>query len=259
MRRARRLATAISVALSATPAATVQAQPAAREPVTVFAAADLAQPFAEIAKAFEAARGIPVRMVIGATGHLALQIEHGAPADVFFAANVAFVDGLRAKGIVVPESERVYARGRLIVATAAKTGVSVSSLADLARADIKRIAIANPETAPYGAAARQALQSARLWEALRPKLVYGENVRQTLQFVESGAVDAGIVGATAARAPGIRATPVDARLHAPIDQAAAIVAASKHRAEARAFLDYVLGIDGRRVLARYGFAFPDSP
>jgi molybdate transport system substrate-binding protein len=228
-------------------------------PITVFAAADLAAPFHEIAARFEAERHVPVRLVLGASGTLAIQIEHGAPADVYFAANVAFVDGLRAKGIVVPETERVYARGRLVVATSVKTGIALGSIRDLARAEVRRVAIANPETAPYGAAAVEALDRSGLRAVVQPKLVQGENIRQTLQLVESGAVDAGILSATAALEPGIRSAPIDPALHAPIDQAAAVVAASHRRADARAFLDFVLGEEGRAVMARYGFAFPDSP
>jgi len=247
---------ALAALLVAAPAARARAQAA---PLTVFAAADLAAPLHAISARFEAVRHVPVRLVTGASGTLAIQIEHGAPADVFLAANVAFVDRLRAKAIVVPETERVYARGRLVVATSVKTGIALHSIRDLARPEIRRVAIANPETAPYGAAAVEALEKSGLRAVVHPKLVQGENIRQTQQLVESGAVDAGILSATAALEPGVRSAPIDPALHTPIDQAAAVVAASHRQADARAFLDFVLGEEGRAVLARYGFAFPDSP
>lgn len=228
------------------------------DPLTVFAAADLAQPFGELAPTFERARGIPVRMVFGSSGSLALQIEHGAPADLFFAANVAFVDGLRAKGLTVAGSQRVYARGHLVLASPARAGRAIGSLADLRRAGVGRIAIANPETAPYGKAAREALERSRLWSVVRSRIVYGENARHTLQLVQSGAVDAAILSATAAREPGIRTVPIDERLHAPIDQAAAVIAASPRQREAREFLAFVVGAEGRTVMARYGFSLPEA-
>ena len=235
--------------------------PAARAPrdtITVFAASDLALAFAEIGPAFERATGTAARMVMGSTGTLARQIERGAPADVFFAANVAYVDSLRAHGAVLAGSQRLYARGRIVVATARQTGLAIGTLADLARPEVKRVAIANPLHAPYGQAARQALASAGLWGRVSPKLVYGENVRQALQMVQTGAVDAGIIALSVASVPEIVFRPVDERLHRPLDQAAAVVAASRRRERAEAFLEWVTEGEGKAVLARHGFVVPAS-
>src|SRR5713226_7924077 len=109
------------------------------------------------------------------------------------AADQSFVDGLQARGVVIPKTRSLYAQGRLVLAASKKVTVAVRDPADLEKADVRRIAIANPAHAPYGRAAQQALEASGLWERLRPKLVYGENIRQTLQFIQTGAVDAGIV------------------------------------------------------------------
>ncbi len=234
---------------------------AAREPagpptLTVYAAADLAFAFGELVPRFERASGAKVTLVLGSSGNLARQIEHGAPADVFFAANVGFVDDLVAKGAAVAETRTVYARGRIVLAIAKAAGLVLRELKDLLRPEVHRIAIANPAHAPYGQAAREALEAAGLWEAVRPKLVYGENIRQALQFVQTGAAEAGIVALSVASVPEVEFVPIDERLHRPIDQAAAVTARSAQPDLARAFLRFVTGPEGREVLQRYGFALP---
>jgi molybdate transport system substrate-binding protein len=239
-------------ALFSTPAAAAPAS----QPLLVYGAADLAFAFKEIAPLFDRAAGAKVTLVLGSTGTLAKQIENGAPADVFFAADEGFVDDLGAKGMVIPESRTLYAQGRIVLATSAKTGVSVKALGDLARPEIRRIAIANPAHAPYGRAAQQALQSAGLWERLRPKLVYGENIRHALQFVETGAVEAGIVAQSIADIPGIRAVPIDPALHRPLNQYAVVVKRSARPELALAFIHFVNGPEGRPIMKRVGFRLP---
>jgi molybdate transport system substrate-binding protein len=224
--------------------------------LTVYGAADLTFAFREIAALFEKGTGTKVVLVLGSTGNLAKQIEHGAPADVFFAANASFVDDLQSKGAVIPETRQLYAQGRIVLAVPRDSKLSIQRLEDLLRPDVKRVAIANPEHAPYGRAAQQALQTARVWDALKPRLVYGENIRHTLQFIETGAVEAGIVALSVADTPAIRHVPIDPSLHAPLNQIAAVVKRSTRPELALGFLQFVNGPEGRAIMKRYGFLLP---
>ena len=250
MRRA-----ALALLLPLALAAPAWAQPAS-QPLMVYAAADLAFAFKEIIPLFEKAAGAKVNLVLGSTGTLAKQIENGAPADVFFAADASFVDHLQSQAVVIPESRALYAQGRIVLATALKTGLDLRMLGDLARPEVRRIAIANPSHAPYGRAARQALEAAGLWERLRPKLVYGENIRHTLQFIQTGAVEAGIVALSIANVPDIRYAPIDPALYAPLNQVAVVVKRSGRPELGLAFLHFLNGPEGRPIMKRYGFLLP---
>jgi molybdate transport system substrate-binding protein len=224
--------------------------------LTVFAAADLAFALRELTPLFEKANGVEVTLSLGSTGNLAAQIENGAPADVFFAADESYVDRLAAGGAVVPESRTLYARGRIVLATPKDAARRLNQLTDLLDPRIRRIAIANPLHAPYGKAAEQAMRKVGVWDTLRPKLVYGENVRQTLQFIQVGAVDAGIVALSVANVPEIEWTPIDSGLHAPLNQAAAVVTRSPRPDVARAFIRFVVGPAARPTMKKYGFLLP---
>jgi len=165
--------------------------------VMLYAAASLAGAVEDVARGPAAAQGVDLRCSLAASSTLAGQIEQGAPADVFAAANVSFIEDLERQGRIAPGTKRVYARGRIVLWTRADAGDRQGSpllrVEDLARPEITRVAIANPDHAPYGVAAREALQAAGVWEAVQPKLVLGENVRQALQYAETGNVDAAIV------------------------------------------------------------------
>src|SRR5437867_6906441 len=161
-------------------------------PLTVFAAADLVFALKEIVPRFEEALGVRVTLVLGSTGQLAQQIEHGGPADVFFAADQAFVDRLVAERVLLGETRALYAQGRIVLATARAIGWKLTELRDLTGPNVRHVAIANPAHAPYGKAAEEALRKAGVWDAVRLKLVYGENIRHTLQFLQTGAAEAGI-------------------------------------------------------------------
>lgn len=229
---------------------------APRDTLTVFAAADLALAFPEIATLFEAGRDVALNFVFGSTGNLALQIEHGAPADLFFAANVSYVDRLIARGLMEPGSKTLYARGRIVMVVPRASAIEHPTLGDLVRPEIRRIAIANPDHAPYGLAAREALRSAGLWDALQPKLVLGENVRQTLQYLQSGGVDAAIVALSVANVPEIRWALVPDSLHRPIDQAVAVIRGSRLARIGADFIGFVTGPVGWPVMERNGFVRP---
>jgi molybdate transport system substrate-binding protein len=233
-------------------------QGAAAQPqreLIVAAAADLVLAFREIMPHFEQQHQAKVTLTFGSTGQLAQQIQHGAPVDVFFSASMAFVEDLRAKGAVLTDSMEPYAQGRIVLATH-RSRQALASVKDLTREDVRRIAIANPTHAPYGMAAREALVSTGVWDQVQPKLVYGENIRQALQFLETQNVDAAIISLSLADGPDIRFTLIDPSLHRPIVQAAAVTSRSRHSDLARAFIRFVNGPQGRPIMKRFGFLLP---
>ena len=134
--------------------------------------------------------------------------------------------------------------------------LKVDSLADLADARVRRVAIANPQHAPYGLAAKQALEAAGLWTAVEPKLVFGENVQQAVQFVRSGSAEAGIVARSVSDTPDLTWRLVDERLHAPLDQVAVVLARTKEPRAAASFIEFVNSADGRAVMRQFGFLLP---
>jgi molybdate transport system substrate-binding protein len=237
-------------------AAAAAAQPPAATPLTVFAASDLGPAFKQIVPEFERKTRSAVTLVLGSTGMLTQQIRNGAPADVFFAANESFIKELAAENLTRRQSHTLYARGRIVIVTLASGGVRVGDLSDLANARIRRIAIANPQHAPYGLAAKQALETAGVWNALEPKLVFGENVQQAAQFVRSGSAEAGIVARSVADTPDLVWKLVDDRLHAPLDQVAVVLTRTKHAAAAMSFIEFVNGMQGRVVMRQFGFLLP---
>ena len=226
------------------------------EPLLVAAASDLQFAFGEIGPLFEAETGQPVIFTFGSTGHLTTQIENGAPFDILAAANVAFVDRLAEQGLTIPETQQLYAQGRIVLVANRQAGVQATTLEDLLDPATGPIAIANPEHAPYGQAAREALQSAGVWEAIQEKLVLGENVSQTLQFVQTGDAPVGIVALSIANVPEVTATLLPAELHEPINQALAVIKGTPREAPARAFIEFVNSPAGRELMKRYGFLLP---
>jgi molybdate transport system substrate-binding protein len=224
-------------------AACQKAQPQAPAPVRVAAAADLTQAFEELAKKSP----VPVELTFGSSGLLAKQLREGAPFDVFAAANVSFVDEAIASGNCDAATKRSYARGRLAVWTK-EGGVPLEQLAD---ERFKHIAIANPEHAPYGQAAKEALTSAGLWEKVEPRIVNADNVRAALQLAESGNAEAAIVAASLVAGKG---TLVDESKHKPLIQALVVCTRGKNAAGGKTFADLVSSDAGREVLERYGFS-----
>lgn len=224
--------------------------------ITVAAASDLTQAFEEIGREFEATNKTKVVFVFGSTGMLTRQIENGAPMDLFAAANVDYVSQLEQKGLVVPGTKAIYARGRITIWTTADSPLKVETITDLKQPGVKRIAIANPDHAPYGLAALQALQNSGVWDEVKPKLVYGDNIRQTLQYAETGNVDVAIVALSLSRQSKGRWTLIPEEFHKPIDQGLAVLKTTRNEAAARAFANFVTGPRGREILSKYGFAFP---
>ena len=192
--------------------------------------------------------------MVGSSGQLAEQIRQGAPFDLFLAANRDFVGRLVQDGMVVPKSVAPYARGALVLAINPVFANHPKSLADLGKAEIKSIAIANTDLAPYGIAARQALERLGLWNTLKPRLVPAESVHQALQFVRSGNAEVGFVGRSLADAPGLEYLPVPPTSHDPIIQYLGVVQRSTRQDDARAFADWLRGPIGQAMLTDLGFS-----
>lgn len=234
------------------------AQDNASSTLTVAAAANVGPAFEEIGRRFKEDTGIEPTFVFGSTGTLAQQLANGAPFDVFAAADERTIQELTDQGLVQPGSSRSYAQGRLALVVNRASGLEVSTLSDLASPAVQRIAIANPEHAPYGQAAQEALINAGLWPAVQEKLVWAENVRQALQFVQTGDAPAGLVALSIARVPEVDVTDVPTRLHAPIDQAIVVNGRSGQQGVAMRFVEYVTGPIGREILMRYGYQVPEE-
>jgi molybdate transport system substrate-binding protein len=227
------------------------------EPIKVAAAADLAFAFKDVGNAYEKATGQSVTFSFGSTGLLEKQIAEGGPFDAFAAANVSFADDAVKAGACLADSKALYAAGRLVMFTTKDAAVQPKTVADLADARIAKIAIANPEHAPYGMAARQALQHAGVWDKVQPKVVYGENVQQTLQFAQSGNADVAIVALSLATVTPGNATPIPTDLHDPIDQALVACRNGKAGSDAgRKFIAYVQSPRGHEIMRRFGFLLP---
>ena len=221
--------------------------------LTVAAASDLTPAFEELGREFESATKTKVVFVFGSTGMLTRQIENGAPFDLFAAANVSYIDELDQKGFIIPDSKSIYARGRITLWTTNDSPIRLQGIADLARPEVQRVAIANPDHAPYGLAAKQALQSAGVWDRVQPKLVYGDNIRQTLQYAQTGNVEVAIVALSLSVQSNGRWTLIPEELHQPIDQGIAVLKSSKKEQAARAFANFINSPHGKAIMKKYGF------
>lgn len=245
----------VLAALLLAPLALVPAASAAGPEVLVAAAANLANAFREILPAADRALGIRTQLVLGATGQLRQQIEQGAPYDVLFAADVASIAALRERGLVRPEDVHIYAFGSLILAWPAG-GARLAGLADLTQDRVRRVALASPDLAPYGNAAREALVQAGLWGRVEPKVVYGANIAQAYQFLQTRNVDAAFLARSMAAGDRIGYLPVDPRLYQPIAQAAGVVARAAHAEPARRLVRFLMGPEGQALLERFGYQAP---
>src|SRR5271169_3733285 len=221
-------------------------QTAAKEcgTVTVAAASDLTYAMNEITANFEKETGCKVRLSMGSSGNFLTQIENGAPFDVFFSADIAYPKKLEAEGLAASGDTYLYAIGKIVLWTRKDSRVDVgkgfSMLRDPA---VQKIAIANPEHAPYGRAAEEALRKSGVYDAVKARLVLGENISQAAEFVESGNADAGILALSLVVSPAMkdkgRAWNVPENLYAPIQQGVVVVGASKNPQGARQFLEYI--------------------
>ena len=223
--------------------------------LTVAAAANLTDVFSEVGRAFQAKTGIEVIFSYGSTAQLATQIENGAPFDVFAAADTDHVDSLVASQKLTRGSRAIYALGQLAL-WIPEDGPPIHELQDLTGKEVRFVAIAQPDSAPYGAAAVQVLKGAGLWDAVQPKLVYGTSVSMAKQFAASGSASAAFTAYSLVLHEKGTVLKIDSHLYKPIEQAMGIVAASVHLAAAKQFQSFLLGTEGRAILANSGYVVP---
>lgn len=257
-RHAVRFLLAILVAVSG-----LELRPAAQAPapgITVAAASDLQAVMPQIAAQFERSSGQPVRVTLGSSGNFFAQIQNGAPFDVYLSADIDYPRQLERAGLAEPGSLYQYAIGELVLMALKGRADLSSGLRALANPAIRRVAVANPEHAPYGRAAVAALKNAGIYDQVQGKLVLGENISQAAQFVQSGNADAGIVALSISLAPGLRdlitAVPLPAGSYPPIEQAAIVVRASRNKQVAIRFLDFLKSPAATALLQQFGFKTP---
>jgi molybdate transport system substrate-binding protein len=226
--------------------------------LTVSAAASLGGAFNEISDRFEATHPEhTVRLNLGGSGALLQQIRAGAPVDVFAAADAETMDRAAKDGVIDVRSRHDIARNTLVLAIPAKAAVVPTDLATLDAPGIRRIAIGQPDAVPAGRYAREALKAARLWESLAPRLVPAQNVRQALDYVARGEVDAAFVYATdLTLQPEQVRRAFDVPVATPIRYPIATVSASREHDAALAFVRFVRSAEGQGILRRYGFLAP---
>lgn len=230
-----------------------QRERASAEEINVAAAANLTDAFAELGNQFTARTGIRVTYSFGATADLEKQIENGAPFDVFAAADVEHVDMLNAKGLLTSGTNKIYARGRLILWIPPGSRFTLDRIEEITRPEVERIAIAKPDVAPYGKATVEALQSLNLWQQVEPKVIYGQNVAQIKQYAATGNAEVAFLPLALVKPNEGQTIPVDEKLHQPIDQAIAIVKDSRKQEAAQQFVSFVLSPEGQALLERYGY------
>lgn len=231
--------------------------------ITVAAASDLTFAMNDIVANFQKATGCTVRLSLGSSGNFLTQIENGAPFDVFFSADIAYPQKLESDGLAAPGSTYLYAIGKIVLWTRNGSGVDVSKGFSVLRGPfVKKLAIANPEHAPYGRAAEEALHKAGVYDAVKDRIVLGENISQTAQFVESGNADAGIIALSLTLSPTMKdkglAWNIPENLYSPIQQGAVALRAAKNPQGAQQFMDYVKTPATAALLERYGFVLPGA-
>ncbi len=234
---------------------------ASAQDVRIAAASDLQASLPAITARFERETGRSVTLSFGSSGNFFSQLQNGAPFDVFLSADIDYPKRLESAGLAEPGTLYQYATGILVLWSRRESGVDVRKGLDVLTSErVRRIAIANPEHAPYGRAAVEALRSAKLYERVRAKFVLGENVSQAAQFVQSGNAEAGLIPLALARSAALTAAgeyfTVPASLYPPIDQAAIVLRASRKKDAARAFVDYLKRPDIITALTDAGFGAP---
>ncbi|MFT4190026.1 MAG: molybdate ABC transporter substrate-binding protein [Comamonas sp.] len=234
--------------------------------ITVSAAASLTNAFKDIAPLFEASRpGVTVRLNFAASGTLLQQMSQGAPVDVFASADQATMDRAAAQKLIDPATRRDFVTNSLVLIEPAQDGAGIQALADLQKPGVQKIAVGKTATVPAGRYTQEALESAGLWTALAPKYVQADSVRQVLDYVSRGEVEAGFVYKTDALTAGDKVrivlttsghTPVSYPIAATANTANTANTDSAQRQLAQAFIDFLGGSQARPVLARYGFSQP---
>lgn len=221
--------------------------------LTVSAASNLIPAFEEIGERFKFETGIGIEFNYGGSGQLTEQIIRGAPVDVFASADAAYIDVLLIEDLIVKSSVTDFARGRIVLWTANGSSLELQELQDLSQPSVETLALANPAYAPFGKAAREALTRAGIWTALEDKVIYGNNVSQTLHMAEVGSADAAIVALSLVLDSDGDWTLIPETGHEPIRQVMAVLRGSENEGAARAFIDFVKGEMGQEILQSFGF------
>ena len=235
---------------------------AAADELRVAAASDLQFALRDLSVQFQKKTGHTVSITYGSSGNFYSQIENGAPFDLFFSADIEYPRKLESVGLAEPRTLYKYALGRIVIWIPGDAKLDLAKLKwnTLVDPAVQKIAIANPAHAPYGRAAVAALKTAGIYEKVATKLVYGENISQAAQFVESGNAQAGIVALSLALSPAMRDKgkrwEIPAQAHPPIEQAVIILRSSTKKETARVFLDFVKSQESQKILASYGFQIP---
>lgn len=236
-------------------------QKAPPQAITVAAASDLQTVLPDLVSRFEKRSGAKVATSLGSSGSFFAQIQNGAPFDVFMSADIDYPRKLVAAGLAEGDSLYEYATGRLVLWTRKASGIDIrKGLGVLTDARVRRIAIANPQLAPYGSAAVAALQHEKIYDAVQSKLVLGENISQAAQLADSGNADVAILSHSLALGPVLGASgtyvEIPASGHPPIQQAAVVIRGSRSRETARGFLAFLKDREVGVVLQRFGFVAP---
>jgi len=237
----------------------------------IAAASDLTQVMQKLAPAFEKQSGVHVTASLGSSGNFFAQIQNGAPFDVFLSADKSYPKRLKQAGQAEPGSLTHYARGRLVIWTSNSSGIGLrfndnkvlsDDLQVLTSSQVRKIAIANPEHAPYGRAAVAALRHYGIYDQVKDKLVLGENISQTAQFAQSGNADVAFIALSVAMSAPMensgRWLLVPPESCPPIEQTAVIVRSSKNRQQAQRFLDFLTSVEGQTILRAAGFEAPQK-
>jgi molybdate transport system substrate-binding protein len=230
-------------------------------PLRIAAAADLQFALKDIAQQYEHQTGRKTEITFGSSGNFFAQLQNGAPFDIFFSADIAYPTRLQQANLTEPNSLLKYAIGRIVIWIPPDSKINLIERKWDALLDpsVQKIAIANPEHAPYGRAAVEALKRAGIYDKVQPKLVYGENISQAAQFVQSGNAQAGIIALSLAVSPAMKTGQrwgVPADQYAPIEQAAIIMKSARDKDAARAFLTFISSDAARSTLTNYGFEIP---
>jgi len=229
--------------------------------LNIAAASDLSFAMKELAAGYEKQTGTTVKVTLGSSGNFFTQIQNGAPFDLFFAADIDYPKKLEAAGLGEPDTLYKYATGMLVIWVPAASKLDVSKgLVVLTDPSVRKIAIANPKHAPYGRAAVAAMTKQGIYDKLTNKLVFGENISQTAQFIESGNADIGIIALSLALVPAladkVKYFEVPQYLYPPLEQGAIVIKASQKKDQAKQFLAYLKTPQSISLLRRYGFRLP---
>jgi molybdate transport system substrate-binding protein len=230
----------------------------AAQEITVAAASDLQFAMQDVAARYQKKTGRAIKAIYGSSGNFFQQIQNGAPFDIFFSANLDYAKKLEAAGLTEPGSYYPYAKGQIVIWVRNDSKLDLTSgMKALLDPSIKKIAVANPQHAPYGQAAVAAMQSQNVYEKVKDKFVLGENISQTASFIVSGSADVGIVALSLALSPNMkdkgRYVEVPADEYSPLEQACVVLASSKNKQTAQQFLSFVKTAAIADVLKSYGF------